>query len=215
MVRGDAEARSIKQEQPLLDSRIISVREVIRTRRFRVFCLVYFSWFFYLSVIVVHIVVHAIGLGMSPSRAASVLIIIGITGIVGRLISGRLADEVGMKPVLMTSFVLMFLASLSIIMATETWVVFLFAFLFGIAYGTFETMQSPIIAELFGLNSVGTVFGAALSISTIGYILGPIVAGHIFDITNSYQIAFIICALMALASIASAVFLPLTPRKKV
>ena len=164
-------------------------------------------------MIAVHIVIHAIGLGMSPSRATSVLIIIGITGIAGGLISGRLADVLGMKPVLLTSFVLMFLASLSIIIAAEAWVIFLFAFLFGIAYGTFETMQSQIIVELFGLNSVGTIFGAALSISTIGYTLGPIVAGHLFDITNSYQIAFSICALMALVSIVSAVFLPLTPRK--
>lgn len=206
---------SVKLEPPLLGSGAIPVREVIRMKRFWVFCLVYFSWFFYLSVIAVHIVVHAIGLGMSPSRAASVLIIIGITGIIGRLVSGRLADVLGMKPVLLTSFVFMFLASLSIIIGAEAWVIFLFAFLFGIAYGTFETMQSPIIAELFGLNSVGTVFGAALSVSTMGYIFGPIVAGYLFDITNSYQIAFIICALMALVSIAAVVILPISPRKKV
>ena len=55
----------------------------------------------------VHSVIHATGCGMSTAAAARILAIIGVMGILGRLGFGRLADRIGLRPVLVISFALM------------------------------------------------------------------------------------------------------------
>ena len=204
-----------KQENPITaaEAKEFSVHEAVSTKQFWLFCIVFLPWMFCLSVILVHGVIHAIGLGMSPTSAAYILSIIGIAGIVGRLAFGRLADLIGIKPVLIISLGLMSLAFFWLIVAKEMWMLYLFAAIFGIAYGTFEILQSPIVAELFGLSSLGTIFGIALAIGSIGFVIGPVVAGYIFDVTNNYQIAFVICTALSLISLASALLLPLTKTK--
>ena len=52
---------------------------------------------------------------------------------------------------------------------------------------------SPLLAELFGLRSHGLIFGVANFGHTIGAALGPVASGFIFDVTGSYQEAFITC----------------------
>ena len=66
----------------------------------------FFAFVFCFTVVMVHSVIHAMGLGMSPASAAKVLSIMGLTSIFGRLGFGRLADLFGKKAILMVSFFL-------------------------------------------------------------------------------------------------------------
>ena len=205
-------ASKVKPEDLILETRAFPVGEAILTRQFWIFCGIYFPWLFSLSVVLVHMVIHAIGLGMSPASAASLLTILGLSGILGRLGMGQLADVIGLKPVLIASLALSAVSFLWLLAAGEAWMVYLFAFIFGTAYSTFEVLESPIITRLFGLSSFGAIFGVIAAISSVGIILGPIVAGHIFDTTDSYQMAFIICVVMSFISLACAAILPLGKR---
>ncbi|NIO21984.1 MAG: hypothetical protein GTN76_14955, partial [Candidatus Aenigmarchaeota archaeon] len=56
---------------------------------------------------------------------------------------------------------------------------------------------SPLLAGLFGTRSHGLIFGIVIFISTIGGAIGPVMAGHIFDVTKSYQIVFLILAMLS------------------
>ena len=199
-----------KQEELITEARGLSAGEAIRTKQFWLFCGIWLPWIFCLSVVLVHSVIHAIGLGMSLTSAANIIAIIGITGIMGRLALGHLADVIGLKPVLIVCLALSSISFLWLLIAGEPWMLYLFAAVFGVAYGTFEVLQSPIVARLFGLGSFGAIFGIALAFSSIGYIVGPVVAGYVFDTTDSYQLAFIICVVMSFISLISAAFLPLT-----
>jgi MFS family permease len=201
-------------EEKLAHSGGFSVNEAIRNRHFWILCTVFFSWLFCLSVVAVHIVIYALGLGMSPASAASILAIIGIAGIAGRIGFGRLSDVVGIKPALVISFVMMSVAFLFLLLAIGTWMVLLFAVIFGIAYGTFELLQSPIVADLFGLKSLGTIAGVVLAIGLVGLALGPVAAGLIFDASGTYLAAFIICAVLGIIGALFSMFLPLTGGKK-
>ena len=189
-----------------------SLRQAVRTKQFWVFCMIAFSWISCLWIVLVHGVIHAIGLGMSPASAANIIAIIGITGIVGRLVLGRLADVIGMKLVVVFSFGLMLIAFLCLL-ASELWLIYLFAALYGVSYGAFEILQSPIIAKLFGLRSLGTIIGVAMGIGGIGVVLGPVAAGYIYDVSGSYQVAFLICAIMAIIGAIFSTLLPLTTGK--
>jgi MFS family permease len=68
-------------------------------------------------------------------------------------------------------------------------------------------MMSLLPAELFGLRSQGVILGIIIFASTIGGSIGPVVAGRIFDITGSYQIAFMICVTVTIAGLILAIFI--------
>ena len=89
---------------------------------------------------------------------------------------------------------------------------YLCAAIFGYAHGGMATAESPIIARLFGLGSHGLIFGVAGLGFTCGATIGPFLTGHIFDLTGSYQVAFLVCAALgAIGFISSAILRP-TPK---
>ncbi len=87
---------------------------------------------------------------------------------------------------------------------------YLLAATFG--FGRLDTLLSPIVAELFRLTSYGIIMGIIISSFTIGDAIGPVLAGHIFDITSSYQLAFLITA--AAATIGAIITLLLKPIRR-
>ena len=186
----------------------LSLSEALRTRQFWMICVVFFSILFALGIVLVHIVIHAIGLGMSPAGAANILAVIGVMGIIGRVSLGRLADRIGNRSVFVISSILMLIAFIWIALTREPWTIYAFAVIFGVAYSTLEALHSPMIAELFGLRALGTLSGATLAVGLIGLGIGPTLAGYLFDVRGSYRIAFLICAVIALASVLSAALLP-------
>ena len=86
---------------------------------------------------------------------------------------------------------------------------YLFTILYGIAHGAFFTLVSPMVAELFGLRSLGAVLGSVMFVGTFGGAISPFLAGRIFDTTGSYQIAFLLC--LALSIVAIVLMLLLKP----
>jgi len=87
------------------------------------------------------------------------------------------------------------------------WVFYIFAALYGIAHGSFYTLISPTLAELFGLRSLGANLGAVIFIGTIGGAISPVLAGHVFDVTGSYQLSFLLCLILSVVATVLMVFL--------
>ena len=82
---------------------------------------------------------------------------------------------------------------------------------FGFAYGGCEAQWSPMAATLFGLGSLGLILGTVSIGFSIGSALGPVVTGYIFDISGSYQMAFLISAVAGVIGLTLTTFL--TPIK--
>ena len=109
------------------------------------------------------------------------------------------------------TFIMLTIAFLWLQIAGEVWMLYLFATVYGFGQGAMYTLISPIIAEVFGLSSLGVIFGAILLCSSIGGAAGPIVAGYIFDITESYQIGFLV--LIAASAVALVLSMLITKPK--
>ena len=71
---------------------------------------------------------------------------------------------------------------------------YLFAAVFGFAYGGGGTSESPFIAMLFGLRSHGLIYGVLTLGFNAGGAVGPLMAGHIFDVYADYRMTFLVCA---------------------
>lgn len=85
--------------------------------------------------------------------------------------------------------------------AQGLWVFYMSALLFGAGYGGLVALESPVVAELFGLKSHGAILGIVFFSATMGGACGPFVAGRMFDATGSYQVAFLIINIIAVAGL--------------
>ncbi len=194
-------ADEVKAESSEPGGRGFFLGEAIRTRQFWILSAAYFFAIFCQQTIMVHIVPHATELGISAILAANILAIIGGLSIAGRLGMGSAGDRIGSKPALVIALVLISGALFWLLVARDVWMLYLFAAIFGFGYGAMIVSQSPIVAELFGLRAHGAILGVVVFSATTGGAIGPLVAGHIFDITGSYQPVFLIYAVVSIMSL--------------
>jgi MFS family permease len=196
------------EKQEILETHPLSLQEAARTQQFWLASGMFFCFGFSVYTIVAHIVLHAIGLGISSASAPNILATIGGLSIVGRIVLGSAADRFGNRQVFIIGFILMAATLFWLVSAKEVWGLYLFAAVFGFAFGGCATSESPLVAGLFGLSSHGLILGVINLLGfTFGAAVGPLIAGHIFDITSSYQLAFIVCAAMSVVGLILTVLL--------
>ena len=182
----------------------LSFKQAIKTGRFWIFGVVKFCFIFYLQMIIVHIAPMAIDTGISAIVAASILSIIGGISIVGRLTISALSDRLGSRLILTVCLGTTIPALIWLVFARETWMFFIFAVIFGLAYGGLAPAVLVVPAELFGLRSLGTILGSFMLFSMAGGAVGAPFAGRIFDITGNYNLALWSCVVIsAVATILS------------
>jgi len=184
-----------------------SLSSAIRTRQFWLLCIAWSGFLYCIQVIMVHIVLYARGLDISPANAANIMFIIGLLSIFGRLGVGSVADRFGIKRTLITGMAVLAIALFYLAIVRETWAVYLFAFVFGFTYGGLVPLSSPMIAELFGLRAHGVILGVITFGATIGGALGPVAAGYMYDVTDSYQLSLLISAAVAVVATLLTTFL--------
>lgn len=185
----------------------LSLREAILTKQFWMICVISLITVFCLLTIFIHIVPHAMDLGISAISAAGILSAIGGVSMGGRLAMGVAIDIIGNKRVMIICFLFLIASFLWLQVSKELWMLYLFAVIYALAHGGFFTVISPIVAELFGISSHGVLFGIVVFSGTIGGAIGPILAGHIFDVFSSYRLVFFILAGFAIAGLLVTSFL--------
>ncbi|MFC2017655.1 MFS transporter, partial [Chloroflexota bacterium] len=185
-----------------------SFKQAIKTGRFWLFGLILFFYFFAAFVIIVHVVPYAVDVGFSAMAAAGILSITNGSGIIGRLTIGFIANRIGARRALAACLFVITLALIWILFSREIWMLYAFAVAFGVAWGSIASLLPLIPAELFGLGSLGIIFGSVHFFGTVGGAVGPFLAGSIFDITGSYRLALMICVMLGvLATILSLILL--------
>ena len=194
------EDETIKNEHPLVAGGL-SFPQVIKTSRFWVWGLILLHFFFSIRVVIVHIVPHAVDVGVPPIIAASIVSIIAGCSIIGQLSTGLISDRIGSRLLLIVCIFLQALALGWLLFAREIWMFYLFAVMLGLAYGGTVLLQTIITTELFGLSSLGIILGGLILFITVGEALGAPIAGSIFDITGSYSLVFLISVIMSAVAI--------------
>ena len=132
---------------------------------------------------------------------------------VGRLSIGIAIDRIGNKKSVIICFIFLITSFFWLLVAGEMWMLYIFAMVYGVAHGGIFTVISPIVGELFGIGSHGVLFGIVAFSLTFGGAIGPVLAGHIFDIVRSYQLVFLILAGVGIAGLFLTLFLKPAIRK--
>ena len=179
--------------------------EALRQRRF---------WWFYgftllsaptMFIPFAHVSAAARDLGIGEARAVGLVGLIGIGSLTGRFAIGALADRLGrtltlalMQGSMAASYLLWFSAAGYPALAV-------FALWFGLSYGGIVSLMPAICMDMFGARAVASIVGTLYTGAALGNLLGPVVAGAVFDRTASYAPVMWGCiALATLATLAAA-----------
>jgi predicted MFS family arabinose efflux permease len=182
-------------------------KEALRTRSMWTICLLYFFINICVQVVLVHLVNYATDLEISALTAATLVSVIGIGSIAGRLAMGAVADKIGSFNSLLINCIMLLAAMVWLIFSGQIWMLYIFAVIFGFAYGG-EVPQIPLLmGQIFGLQAVMALTGATSAAIRAGGALGSWAGGKVFDVTNSYFIAFVLTAVIALLALITIVLL--------
>jgi len=193
---GESLVKQENQQAPALGG--YALKEALHFREFWILGAILFCLFFGHSFIYTHIVIHATGLGISRTAAVNIISIIGGTYIVSLNVSGTIADRIGKRPVIAFGFLLVTIVFLGLIAAKELWMLYLLAFIFGFGRGSVIAPMPPLVADIFGLKSLGVITGSIFFGLTVSMVVGPMLTGYIFDVTESYFLAFVTCGSIAI-----------------
>jgi len=191
----------------------LTFREAVRTKQFWMVSTTFFFAGIGALGVLIHLVPHAIELGVSEVAAATVLAVAGAVGIPGNfLVGGLLGDRIGNRKAFIIGLVLMIVSLVILLVAHELWVLYVFAVAYGMGMSGMTTSESPLVARLFGLRHHGSIFAATGVAFTAGGALGPLLWGYIFDRAGSYAPAFWVSA--GLGAVGLVLVVLLRPTRK-
>ncbi len=166
---------------------------------------IFFTFVFCLQMIIVHLVNHTTDIGISPLVAATFIGIIGLISIPGRILMGILSDRIGTFSSLIICCGLLALSLVWLLFSDTLGEFYIFAVVFGFAYGGEVPLIPLSISRLYGIRSMAVLVGLIMFISNIGGALGPWVGGKLFDISLNYQSAFITAVIVGISGLAFAI----------
>lgn len=139
----------------------------------------------------VHIVAYCGDLGYGAARGAQMLSLMLACGIVSRLVSGLICDRIGGLRTLVLGSVLQGTALLLFLPFDGLVSLYVVSALFGLFQGGLVPSYAIIVREHFPPAEAGARVGTVLMATLFGMALGGWMSGKVFDLTGSYEAAFV------------------------
>lgn len=156
----------------------------------------------------VHLAPQAMDQGLSRSEGVWLVGLIGVGSTLGRFVLGGFADRIGRGRSLSLIMLLSGVALAYWSIAQGFAALAIFALAFGLFYGGFVALVPAFTADLFGLRAMSAVLGVLYTSVAFGTLLGPTLAGWVFDTTGSYTWPILICAVGCVISAVMILKLP-------
>ena len=162
----------------------------------------------------VHIVALCADLGYGSARGAQMLSVMLACGIVSRLFFGWISDYIGGAATLLASATLQAVALALFLPNQSLDVLFVVSALFGLFQGGIVPAYAMIVRQYFRPDQAATRVGLAIGATLLGMALGGWASGAIFDLTSSYDAAFVHGIAWNLITIAVAAMLVILHRRR-
>ncbi len=176
-----------------------SARQALKTPAFWIVTIVHMSSTLSIVALSLHLTPKLTDMGMSLTAAGFVFQAYTFIALPLQFLSGYIADKLP-KPPLICFFLLTQAASLFVIAYAENvFMAYLFAALWGVAFGGRGPLLTSIRGDYFGQKAFATIMGVSQLPTSVAMIITPLYAGYVFDQTGSYFQPFIVFAFCALA----------------
>lgn len=166
---------------------------------------------FQLAFITTHLPAFIVDHGVAASLAATALAVIGFTNIIGTYGAGILGGRMTKKNVLSAIYFLRSLVITVFILSPISDIsILIFSGFMGVLWLSTVPLTSGLVADMFGVRYMATLFGIVFLSHQIGGFLGVWLGGYLFDITGAYDVVWWLSVLLGLMS--AAIHLPIDER---
>jgi MFS family permease len=144
-----------------------------------------------MSVPQVHIIPYVTDLNFEARHGANMLAIMLGCGVVSRIVSGVICDRIGGLNTLLLGSALQLIVLILYLPFDSLTALYTLAALFGLSQGGIVPSYTIIVRTFFKAKDAGWRIGMALFFTMLGMAVGGWLAGALYDLTGSYELAFI------------------------
>ena len=165
-----------------------ALREAIGHHGFVLLTVGFFVCGFHVAFITVHFPAYVKDLGLGAGVGAAAISIIGACNIIGSFASGAAGQRWSKKSSLAFIYFARAICITALLLAPKTeWTIYLFAGAMGILWLSTVPLTTGIVAQVFGVRYMATLFGIVFLSHQIGSFLGVWLGGYLFDRNGSYD----------------------------
>jgi MFS family permease len=188
----------------------IGARQALKSRVFWHIALSMMCHFMVAIAVTSHVMPYLSSIGIPRATSSLVAMAVPLVTIAGRLSFGWFGDRFDKRKVTASGMALMTIGMLlfNYIDIAGAWLLVVFIIIFGIGYGGPVPMSVALIREYFGRASLGTILGLAMGVAYVGSLIGPPLAGGLYDAYGSYRGAWFIMAGVAFVGMISLIITP-------
>ena len=139
----------------------------------------------------VHIVSYCVGLGYGSAVGAEMLSLMLFGGVISRVGSGLIADRIGGIRTLLLGSLAQGVALVMYLPFDGMASLYFVSFIFGLSQGGIVPSYALVVREFLPPREAGARIGVVIMMTIIGMALGGWMSGWIYQVTGSYQAAFI------------------------
>ena len=169
----------------------MTLGEAMRTRAFWTLNLMVLGCCMCHSCILLHGFNHMTDVGVLESVAARVVMLMAVSGMIGKIINGLLADRIGAKWAIALFLGLQAVMVPFFIEARQAPSFYSWAILFGLGFGGPMPVYAMLFREYFGTRAIGTILGAFFMVAAIGMGSGGMMGGFLHSEFGDYVVPFL------------------------
>lgn len=164
------------------------------------------------SAVLSNLTPYATQLGHGKESASGLIMVIAVSGLLGKLLFGMAADLLSHKLALWAAQSLLAIGFAVLAVEPSYPMIVLACVSIGLAAGGMLPVWGALTADIFGLQSYGRAFGLMAPIITVLVMMGFPLAGRLYDVTGSFSLClWIFSAMMA---VAATLLVPLRLRRE-
>ena len=199
--------RQIKLNNSIKEGKKIwTTLQVIKDRRFLIFLPLTISFSFIGTGLMFHQIFIFSQKGWTIEMLGTGFIFLGAFSIVGLLFGGPLIDLLNPRKAIIFLLLPIFLGIIVLFFFNNFYFLIIYMSLYGLNLGISAPFTGSLWAELFGLESLGTVKALFHAIAVLASALSPVVFGYIIDWGFGIKVICIISLIMILFSSLLPVF---------
>ena len=162
--------------------------EALSQRSYLLLTAGFFVCGFHVAFITAHFPTYVTDLGLSARAGAYALSLVGLFNICGSLLSGAFGQRYSKKYGLSAIYAGRAVIILALLLApANELTVYLFAAAMGLLWLSTVPLTTGIVAQMFGLRFMATLFGIVFLSHQVGSFLGVWLGGLLYDQTGSYD----------------------------
>jgi len=186
----------------------MSWREAVRTGPFWKVALGLFTCGYSMNLLGTQGVPMLMDHGFDPMTSSFGLGLIGLVAIFSTLVLGRLSDRLPRKNILAAIYLVRGLGFFALLMVGTHLELYAAATIGGIAWAGSIALSSAILADTYGIRSVGILYGWTYLGHQVGAMISSWLGGWAYEAYGSHWIAFGSAGMLLLAAAAISLRLP-------